>query len=513
MEEMRKGASYGMRMQASVCERQVVSEVQSEISLPDYLPEIKRLLRIRSTVLPPEKYLGATSVELTGQIEYSILYAGSDGALYCATHAEEYRCSAPMEMPADVLLNDGPVCHAETVVEVCNGRVAAPRSLGVKSRLRTHVRVFATRVIEDCTAGSEDVLRLCGEAEGAYVFFGKSEGIALGDEIVCDTEGEDLRVVCADGEVYVTDATAGSGCVTCRGEVVLKLLCAHDATKTPPTTVLRRIPFQASVETDGAEVNCACTARGICSQISVTVEEGRILCDVSLILEAIAQRNEAFSYTRDAFSTSRRCETQTATLPLLRARSCLCGNFSLNTTLDSKEAGLRDGQSVVDLSLTPMVGELVSEGGRDLLTGRCRAQLILSSPDGELSAQELELPFRFEAEGGEGTVADWMAHVLPISCRARTDGERLGIDAELSVLLVTRSAADVVYLSACELGDAFPSASAAYTVAYPAPGDTLWSLAKRYHRSVSDLAATNTLPPAPAADSPDSLASVKFVLL
>jgi hypothetical protein len=106
-----------------------------------------------------------------------------------------------------------------------------------------------------------------------------------------------------------------------------------------------------------------------------------------------------------------------------------------------------------------------------------------------------------------------MAHVLPISCRARTDGERLGIDAELSVLLVTRSAADVVYLSACELGDAFSSAPAAYTVAYPAPGDTLWSLAKRYHRSVSELAATNPLPPAPAADSPDSLASVKFVLL
>ena len=69
-------------IQAPIGDRTVITELSEEFSLPDYQPEMKRLLRVRATVLPSDQYVGAGNVECSGRIDYSILYTGNDGALY-----------------------------------------------------------------------------------------------------------------------------------------------------------------------------------------------------------------------------------------------------------------------------------------------------------------------------------------------------------------------------------------------------------------------------------------------
>ena len=54
---------------------------------------------------------------------------------------------------------------------------------------------------------------------------------------------------------------------------------------------------------------------------------------------------------------------------------------------------------------------------------------------------------------------------------------------------------------------------AVYTVCYPAKSDTLWSVAKRYHRAVATVSEMNRLADAPAADAPDSLGGVSYLLV
>ena len=135
---------------------------------------------------------------------------------------------------------------------------------------------------------------------------------------------------------------------------------------------------------------------------------------------------------------------------------------------------------------------------------------------GEISSQEVEVPFRYEAEAKESALADSLVHVSPISCRARADGERLGIDAELAVSLITRTQSQIQYLSAFTAGEECKQATGDCTVCFPAPTDTLWSVAKRYHKPLAHLTGINTLPQqaqAAAADSKTSLAGVSYLLV
>ena len=171
---------------------------------------------------------------------------------------------------------------------------------------------------------------------------------------------------------------------------------------------------------------------------------------------------------------------------------------------------------MVDAHLIPLSAELTEDNGRDILSGKCRVHLTLCDDAGEISSQEVEVPYRYEAESKEVGLAHSLVHVSPISCRARADGERLGIDAELAVSLLTRAQTPIQYLSACNIGEKCQKPEGECTVCFPAPTDTLWSVAKRYHKPLTHLTGINTLPQqaqAAAADSTASLAGVNYLLV
>lgn len=514
MDNYTKENKQGVRVQTKICDRRNVTDLSADFTLPDYHPEIKRLLRVRATVSPPDKYIGAGNADFSGTVDYAILYAGNDGALYCATETGEYQFTLPIEVAADIDLNEGILCDAEILPETVTGRVAAPRKFSVKCRLRSHIRMYGSKLLEESLIGADpdSLQRLCGNAEAARVFVGYGEPLQLGDEILCDPQAGDVRVISAEGQVFVTEALAGSGVVNCRGEVCLKLLCTQDSSNTAPSALLRRIPFSQAVVTDGAEVNCDACAFGICSQLQITVEENRILCEVALRLQTRAQRNESISFTRDIYSTAAECESSYTEAVLPRALKCINGNFSLNVALPLEEVGIRPGMSIADVALTPTVTGLESDHGKCFLVGRCRASVVLCDAE-DAVAQEFEVPFRYETDGYDAEITDFDATVDPISCRARIDGERIGLDAELAVCLSTRGESHCHMLHEAKFGAPLHMRGAVYTVCYPSREDTLWSVAKRYHRSVGAVSDMNNLAGSPAADSVDSLGGVTYLLV
>ena len=97
---MNNGNPKGGYVQLPICDKSISSETAADFTLPDYQPEIKRLLRVSATVLPPSRYVGDRECEITGNIDYYVLYIGSDNAIYCAPLTGDYKISAPVEHPS-----------------------------------------------------------------------------------------------------------------------------------------------------------------------------------------------------------------------------------------------------------------------------------------------------------------------------------------------------------------------------------------------------------------------------
>jgi hypothetical protein len=93
------------------------------------------------------------------------------------------------------------------------------------------------------------------------------------------------------------------------------------------------------------------------------------------------------------------------------------------------------------------------------------------------------------------------------------DGERVGVDAELAVSLRTCRSAPFTALTEFTQGEEVTRRRGEYVICFPAPTDTVWSVAKRYHAPMAGLTAANNLPAGSRADSRESLEGVGYLIV
>lgn len=506
------------RIQDILTERVLNTEVSAEVTIPDYKPELRRLLRVRATALPTDRYIGAGTAEVSGPVELEALYAADDGSLWCVCERTEYRFSMPFERGEDFSAAEGILCEVFPETEAAVGRVSAPRRLTLRCRVRARVCLYAVRELNarfDAERESSEVL--CGELTAVHRFFGESAPVRLSDEVI--PEVPEVRVICARADVFPGEAQTGSGSVRCRGEVCLNLLCAaetpgEESGTAPVFTVQRRIPFAEDVPVDGVEVNCLCAFTGICTEVSVTVEDGRILCETTCVLSAHAVRNETVAYLKDAYSTARESESACRTDEASGVVCCRNGNFSLTANLTLSQAGIPKDGEAADATATVTLSQAEAIRGNWTIPGTARIRVLVRSGN-EWTTAEMEIPFRYEipdaGAADERVVSE--AEAVPVSVRTRIDGERVSVEAELGMTVLLRNVREYSVLASVREGAPVARQGAVCTVCYPGSGDTLWSVAKRYRVPVNAIGQRNRLPDSPAADAPDSLAGVRFLIL
>ena len=65
-------------------------EVSTEYNLPDYLPDINRLLKVSAKIGESSKYLSADMLEYDGKLKFYIVYATSDGNIRSAEFSTDF---------------------------------------------------------------------------------------------------------------------------------------------------------------------------------------------------------------------------------------------------------------------------------------------------------------------------------------------------------------------------------------------------------------------------------------
>lgn len=482
------------QVELPMSERDVVTELSTDFSLPDYQPEIKRLLRVTASMLPPSKYFGAGEAELAGNIDYYVLYMGSDNEIYCVPLTGEYNVSIPIDQKAGIQPLDELVAETCTVAESIGGRVTSPRHITVKCRLRTHSRVYGTApVLSNIRKCDGSIEKLKKEIPVCSVSFGVGQTGVLTDEIIPDVRDGEFRVICADGKPLISEVSAGAGEVICRGDLHLKLLISREDGGVP-MTVTRRIPFSGIVQSEGVSPDCSSRAKGTLSELTLTVDEGRIAIEAVVLLEVISQKNKAVGYISDIYSTTHESECEYKSMIMPQAICAFNKNFTFSESVPLSQLGVVEGMQIVDCSGVASFDGLSLENGRWRMLGRCRFTLQMF--DGaDYSGIDTELPFKYEydmpASPSENIECDCEA--TAVMCRARIDGDRLSLDSEIGLCGRVWENNTASMLDKYRLGEALEQKKGEVTVCYPARDDTLWSVGKRYNAGAEELIRANKL--------------------
>lgn len=499
-------------MPVAVLDRSAICELAGDYTLPDYLPEVRRLLRVVPSVQPESRYLGAASAEFGGACAYAVTYAGADGCLWSTQLRENYTVTVPID--ADALAH-GLEPVADTAVDSIVSRVTGPRKLNIRTRLRTQVKAWGEQSVEPVIEGGEGVPleRLTRECRAMRVLRGCSEPLDLGDEIA-PGESTGLRVVRAEGSVHVASVAAGQGEALCRGELAVQLLTVNEieGMVSEPTAVVRKLPLEARVAMP--ELTPAMTVRGWgrCVDLAVQVEEGRILCDAVAVVEVEAVDGVPVSLTADAFAPGGElADAVWREVEVAAPLACTNATFSLSGAVSLKSAGIDPAAEVVDVAAAPQVESLEAGAGKCKLSGSCRLSIIYRA-GGEYGVGEASLPFAVSLDC-DGEATDHAAQMWVSGLRVRRAGEELALDGELcgAIRLFARRRERVLE-RAVYVPDG-GAAGAGVTVCYPEAGESLWSVCRRYHVPCAAVAAANQLACEVALDAPGSLCGARYLLI
>ena len=467
-----------------MCDKTVTHETSGEFIIPDYQPELRRLLGVSERVLPPARYVSGKGVECNGTVDYTVLYIGADGGVYSISVSSEYELCVPLDSPDEFELSDGSCVAIRTQCDGTTARVTSPRKISIKSRLSSHVRAYGKVKLEDSCTDTVGMQRLWREVENCRIFTTGSDVIDVQTEI--GGMGEDIRVVCADANVFIKNSRITDSAIIAEGDVNLSMLvCREDGEL---RSIQRKLGFEGEIDKCDSAENIRYRISGTVTDITVNVEDGSIKADISLVLDAMSVCDRDIKYTADAYCTGRECECERATLAIPANIVCINGNFSQNERLPLSDTNIPENARIVDLWGKVTFKDCTATDGKYLFGGTAKYSVFYEK-EGEYGMSELELPVKYSVDGVDCESFTFDAIGDVISCRIRTEGELIAIDAEISVCADIFGETSVDAVREISLGETVEKSKSRMVVYFTAEDEDAWAVAKKYRVPVENLTA------------------------
>ena len=480
-----------------------VKEVGAEYNLPDYLPDVSRVLRADAKVCRAGKYINGSSLEYDGTVNFSVIYSTSDGIIKSADFSSDYGGSMPIgDISGDCSVD------ADTELDSVTVRLQNPRRLTAKAK----IAVTATINCLSCSApsvtgvsGAEDDI-MC-KTENIDCCFGieaQDADVSVSEDI---SVASPLPVI---GEIvsvyldpYLSEMKAGDGKINYKGNATANILysAAEEDPQSPKTYVslIRRIPLSGEAIAEGVTENCLVTGN-ICitstefrKAADETGEDRTVEIDFSYSAFFDAYKNVRSEITTDMYSTEYEGETDMKTLSY---RSCACAksfNFSSSACTELPDSDLTN---VTAIRGDATVTGAEKSGGKLIFTGNVDIYAILSG-GGIYMGKTFSAPFRAETHAAmTPDDFDYSADASVIDIKGRTADGKLCADMEIMINYITFAKKESEVVSVLSLRRDKPRKTddgAKITLYYPSKGETLWDIAKKYGSTESELAQINGL--------------------
>lgn len=476
----------------------IPAECRVEHTLPDYLPEIRRVLRVSARPLGVGRYLEGDRAEFSGTVAYTVVYTDGEGRTAAVTLNGEYTLTCPRAE------GDHPTPLAEAEVESTVCRLGGPRRLSLASTLRC--RVHMPRTLSLSTPEGEGCERLTAPCRTRRTLLAEGGELAFSDGIaVPGIPADELRPLFCDGSLLLEECRVGEGSVRVRGTVLARVAVADS--EGHPTCFSARIPIEREIACEGARAGDAPLPSGRVTSLGARVTgdgEGGTRLELDGVAECSLRllRNEPIAPTVGLYSPF--CPTDLTVTPtsLEALAGASFGNYTVSASF-AAPSGEERASRVLDTEAAVLVRKVTREGDRPVVMGDITVRMLLVGEPTEEGATpcfpaEHTYPFRLSLPitlpGEEELRFDCRAEALAAHGRIEEGG--FAADTELAVSLSAFSAGGVSAVTAAVLHpeEPYTRRRGSVTVVYPDGEDTLWSIAERYHTTPGAVAAANRLP-------------------
>jgi len=488
-----------------LCSEYARINVENDCIVPDINPDVLKVLRVSAKAFITQKNIQQDRAYIQGVIRVNLLYLPEDdlcGKIKCINTSLDF--SHFIEAKG---AKQGMLLSAEAECESVTSELLNSRKLGIRCTLGINIKITSQTECEIATSEEDNTLEIKRVPLKILSYAPDSERELVISERLELPPGKPsvYELLKTDAKAVIQEVKALEGKATVRGELKFSLLYSGGAEEESEGTIEFAeftLPFTEVVEgteiKEGMGTEAECVAKSISCRIEAGENGDNTCLNTEILLGITVKVSELteFFAIEDAYSTE----------------CCVALNknaYSLERFLSSDHMQLPQKElfevpeylpgikKVCDICAVPAVTDISISDGAVLVRGTINVNLLYITHSSELPVAGCECMYEFShsfhmPEVSENAVCE--ASVSSEHLSYTLAGER-NIELRLITAIVIKciSQDKTCLVDSVEETDEKPETFPEVILYFVQPGDTLWSIAKRFRTSVDTLKKDNDI--------------------
>lgn len=473
--------------------------VDLDFSLPDYCPDIERILKCRIYPSVTSKNISGDRLDVDGVAVIKLYYLDSKKqAIRCCEHTSPFSCSfniknASQDMTATVKLR----------VDYLNCRALSPRRLDIHGAFSVCASVYSRAEQENCCNIEGDDIQQRKHSETISTLSGIGQQQFSVSEVLDIGQGKaSPETILRSGlSVNVQDSKAISDKLMLKGEVVLHILYITDIETGAEDTMSFSIPFsqvidvQGISETSQSKVSVDVLNYDVSLKSEYDESSTLVTLDAHLCATVCAYDEKNIELIDDAYSTAYELDISYKQTSLMRLISNISMSSSVKDETKISDSGIT---KIIDLWNDGINSITSYENGILTVKGKVNCCIFALDGDGVPFYAERAIDFTMTPEISQelqSVKAD--TEISEVMLNFRITGENsVEIKADLRLrasVFETRVCRAVSAVTGNEERKREKDKTAALTLYYADEGENLWSIARLYCTSVEAIKQENEI--------------------
>ncbi len=466
-----------------------------DLTLPDYCPDIEKILKCTLTPKIQSKSLSGGQLTVDGYCVVTVLYVESHNrTVRCCEQSVNFSQSFSLkETP------DNPVIITKTKPEYINCRALSPRRLVMHGAFSLYVRVLSQKHEKIYSANDEALETLTKKVRCADLRSFCQEQFNVCEEVSVADKPAIESILYSDLSVGITDTKAVTGKLMINGELNLKLFYLTDVESGDTAKLDYIIPFNQIIDCEGIDedtincISCDIMSYDIRLKNDMLSEKPSVVLDCKLCVTEEGYIINDEEVVADAYCTScasspkfEQMRVQSEVYPV--AETCM---QKLSIKVD-------DGKISKILDIYANVVSADSFQNGDSMSVRGKLNICMLAQNGENCPVFVERSFDFEQNLSSVGECNLLKNlfVRPSSISYRlADDSTVEIRCELKITACAVKQATMQTVSDIEIFEDRPiqPESCALTLYFADKGENLWNISKSHNTKLDLLKCENSL--------------------
>ena len=472
--------------------------VDLNISLPDYCPDIQRILKCQIYPRIGSRSISGDRLMLEGSFTVKVFYLDPGGMRirFCDS-SDTFSSEVALKQAAD-----NAQVYAFPRVEYINCRATSPRRLDIHGAFSVCAKVVSqgsSEVVSNIAGDDVEQLKATMPVNNLVAFAQQQFSV---DEILELGGGKPPAdsILRSDAFAVLQDFKVAAGKLMIKGEVCVKFLYVSADENSTPEAMEFTVPFSQMLDCDGVTEECLCDVKlsvlGVEAQIKNDYSGEKTFFDTQVRLNANASAYRSGEVTVVSDAYSRDYDLNIASKQkAMDTLSELIGD----TTVHKSTLNVEDGTVAKVIDMWNEMGSVAAEVQDGQIQFKGKYSLCVLALDGENKPFYFERLLDFEynracASKGENLRCDTQVGVGGISYRIMGSGVEAKTELRLTAEIYSRYAFKAITeVTADETKPVARDNAAALGIYYADAGENLWNIAREYRTSVDTIKKENNV--------------------